>query len=211
MLWNRSLVMRDQETGSLWSHILGEAMAGNLKGQRLTVLPSIMTDWGSWKAAHPETTAVQLPRTAEEFRRDFYQDADRFVLGLHVSGKAKAWSFRKLAADPVVNDRLGELPVAVFFDIESKTALAFDRRLEGRTLTFQKQSGQIIDMETRSIWQPLTGACNEGELQRRHLQPLPAIVSFTRAWVTFHPKTEGLSDAEIERARKPRARRRRGG
>ena len=29
MLWNRSLVMYDKETGTLWSHILGEAMQGN--------------------------------------------------------------------------------------------------------------------------------------------------------------------------------------
>ena len=31
MLWNRSLVMYDRETKSLWSHMLGEAMQGRLK------------------------------------------------------------------------------------------------------------------------------------------------------------------------------------
>ena len=30
MLWNRSLVMYDVETRSHWSHILGEAMQGEL-------------------------------------------------------------------------------------------------------------------------------------------------------------------------------------
>ena len=35
MLWQRSLVMQDKETGSLWSHILGEAMRGSLKGTSL--------------------------------------------------------------------------------------------------------------------------------------------------------------------------------
>ena len=44
MLWNRSLVMLDQETKSLWSHILGQAMRGPLKGTRLEVIPSTMTD-----------------------------------------------------------------------------------------------------------------------------------------------------------------------
>ena len=31
-LWNRSLIMMDKETDSLWSHLLGEAMAGPLEG-----------------------------------------------------------------------------------------------------------------------------------------------------------------------------------
>ena len=30
-LWNRSLVIRDIETESLWSHILGKCMDGDLK------------------------------------------------------------------------------------------------------------------------------------------------------------------------------------
>ena len=41
-LWNRSLVMQDTETKSLWSHILGEAMDGELKGVVLKSLPSDM-------------------------------------------------------------------------------------------------------------------------------------------------------------------------
>jgi hypothetical protein len=40
MLWNRSLEMRNVETGSLWSHILGEAMQGDLKGTTLQPLPT---------------------------------------------------------------------------------------------------------------------------------------------------------------------------
>ena len=40
MLWNRSLVMYDVETKSNWSHILGRAMDGEMKGTRLEMLPS---------------------------------------------------------------------------------------------------------------------------------------------------------------------------
>jgi hypothetical protein len=52
-LWNRSLVMLDIETRSLWSHILGEAMAGELKGQLLKPIPSDMVTWAAWKRDHP--------------------------------------------------------------------------------------------------------------------------------------------------------------
>ena len=41
MLWNRSLVILDAETKSLWSHILGRAMRGPLEGETLEVLPGL--------------------------------------------------------------------------------------------------------------------------------------------------------------------------
>ena len=40
-LWNHSLVMVDQETGSLWSHLLGRAMSGPMKGTNLKTLPGL--------------------------------------------------------------------------------------------------------------------------------------------------------------------------
>ena len=55
MLWNRSLVMQDKETGSLWSHLLGRAMRGDLQGQRLDRLPGLMTDWKTWRELYPQT------------------------------------------------------------------------------------------------------------------------------------------------------------
>ena len=69
-LWDRSLVMQDHETKSLWSHILGEAMNGNLKGAKLKRLPSDMVTWGKWKAAHPNTTALKLKRSSRSYPRE---------------------------------------------------------------------------------------------------------------------------------------------
>ena len=46
MLWNRSLVMYDRETESSWSHILGEAMDGKMKGATLDHVPS--DRWTLW-------------------------------------------------------------------------------------------------------------------------------------------------------------------
>ena len=60
MLWNRSLVMIDEETGSLWSHLLGEAMQGPLQGTQLEAVPSEMVTWESWRREHPQTTVREV-------------------------------------------------------------------------------------------------------------------------------------------------------
>ena len=71
MLWQDSLVMYDVETRSLWSHLLGEAMAGPLKGTVLGQVPSVMVDWKTWKSRHPQTTVLNLSRTSAAYRRSF--------------------------------------------------------------------------------------------------------------------------------------------
>lgn len=56
-----NLVMFDRETGSYWSQLLGQAICGPLAGERLSLLPSTVADWGTWRDRHPETTVLLPP------------------------------------------------------------------------------------------------------------------------------------------------------
>ena len=62
--------MMDRETESLWSHITGECLEGELAGSRLEQLPSVQTTWQLWFAAHPETRVLKKP---EEVLASHYQ------------------------------------------------------------------------------------------------------------------------------------------
>ncbi len=52
---------RDRETASTWT-LGGLAVAGPLRGQRLTVLPSQDAFWFAWAAFNPQTELVGAPR-----------------------------------------------------------------------------------------------------------------------------------------------------
>jgi hypothetical protein len=200
-LWNRSLVMRDRETGTLWSHLLGEAMEGELKGTKLEMISSQMTDWRTWREQQPETTVVNLSRTSKEYRRDFYRDPSLFVLGLRVGMKTKAWAFDELVKKRVVNDQVGDLPVVIFFDQESLTAQVFERRIDEQELRFRAVDERIVDLTHGSLWDGLKGKALNGPAEGKNLVSLPGIVSGLTPWVTFHPETEGLSMEAIEHAK----------
>ena len=190
MLWNRSLVMIDTETDSLWSHLLGEAMQGELKGARLEVLPSLMTDWGTWRKLHPNSTVVMLKRTSSRFNREFYRNGmHRFVLGYASGENAVAWPFEALEKQPAINDKLHDTPLLVVFDSPSSTAFLFDRRVGDRTLRFDIKDGKLLDDETKSVWNAHTGQATAGPLKGQQLTPLAGVVSFRRAWMIFHPTT----------------------
>ena len=189
MLWNRSLVMYDRETGSLWSHILGEAMEGRLKGTQLKQIPSVMTDWKTWRTQHSDSTVAWISRTSTEYRREFYRRPEQFVLGIAGEGKPKAWGFDQLSRTLTINDTWNDGPVLVAFDARSVTARLYDRKLGERTLTFRNAEGKLVDNETGSTWELITGRAVAGPMAGKFLRPLPAIVSFKQAWSRFHPKS----------------------
>ena len=189
MLWNRSLVMRDQETGSLWSHLLGRAMRGSLQGKSLDRLPGLMTDWKTWRTLHPHTTVLNMKRTAQKFRRQIYKDPQRFVVGYVDGDDARAWAFDQLHKFPVINDQLGTRKLLIAFDVNSGTTFLYQRSVDGQMLTMRKVADQLHDQETGSVWNIQTGRAISGPLQGRRLKTLAAIVSFRKAWTVFHPQT----------------------
>ncbi len=189
MLWNRSLVMMDQETRSLWSHILGKAMRGPLQGEQLQQIPSVMTDWQTWRKNHPNGKVVIMSRTSRNYTRNFHGRLEKFVLGVVLDGKVKAWSLANLAKKPVLNDQLGNRPLLVAFDNKSLTARLFDPRVNNRILTFVLHKGRLVDQQTGSIWDPVSGKAIAGKLQGEFLTALPGILSFRSVWKRFHPQS----------------------
>ena len=181
--------MEDKETGSEWSHILGQAMSGPLKDTSLELIPSVITDWESWSAAHPATTVTIMSRSSPAFVRERIRTLDRYGLGLVHSGKARFWQYDRLARQPIVNDELDNLKLLVVYDPVGKSSAAWNRVLDGRELTFQRANDNVIDNQTQSTWDIARGIATEGELVGKELTAVAAIMSFTDAWSRFHPST----------------------
>jgi len=187
MLWNRSLVMIDSETNSLWSHLLGRSMAGPSMDTQLKVLPGLMTDWKTWRQRHPDTTVLKLSRTSQGYLKEFYAEPARFVIGMSEGDKARSWSFDVLLQNPFVNDHFADRPILVTFDDQSSTAFVYNRRLAGDTLEFELKDGQLTDRQSGSQWNPATGQCENGPQAGQVLELIPAIVSYRHTWETFYP------------------------
>ena len=190
MLWQRSLVMIDKETRSLWSHLLGEAMRGELKGTRLRAIPSLLTDWRTWRAEHPDTSVLLMKRTSQRFLRDVYKDPKRFVLGMSDGEKSRAWPYDQLLKQRVVNDKFLMKPILVAFDPQSGTAFVYDRNIDGQALSFSLKDGKLLDDKTGSQWDMVGGKAVSGVMQGKQLKPLVGIPSYRRAWDVFHPDSK---------------------
>lgn len=125
LLWKSNLIMYDRKTESLWSQVLGEAIAGDLTGTVLPKLPSDQLLYGIWKKANPNGEILSQ-KFLRGFRRgnpyadthfdvsgtalSFAKPSDKrlpfgaHVFGITVNGKAKAYNLESVKIAGKVSD-----------------------------------------------------------------------------------------------------------
>ena len=205
-----ALVMYDHQTETLWSQFLSRGVKGPLIDTSLEVLPALQTTWQQWLKLHPDTLVLdkrgQYPSDRYEgyyrggsagilgeSHKDNRLSRKDLVLGVAVDGAAKAYPFRSMVDQPIINDFWAGKEILVVFDQISETAAVFERRLGDRSLSFQlvpRDSFLIRDQETNSTWQALTGRAIDGPLAGEVLTRLTSHYSFWFAWSDFYPDNQ---------------------
>lgn len=112
------------------------------------------------------------------------------LLGVRVGPAARAYPYAILRERPLINDVLNELPVLIWFDQQSETGAAFQRRVEGQTLTFRVDSDDphvLVDEQTGSRWQAHSGRAISGPLRGRRLPSLVSTSAFAFGWYDYFP------------------------
>ncbi len=144
----------------------------------------------------PALTAPKL-ETAEAASR-WLRD-DEIVFGLDYKGEQRAYPQKILNWHEIVNDNMGGDPIGISFCPLCGSALGFDRRVEGKTLTFGV-SGKLhnsdlvmYDKETESLWQQITLEAIVGELLGSKLTPMVVDTMRWKQWRETFPQTKVLS------------------
>jgi len=214
-LWRSDLVMYDGLTDSLWSQLAATAIRGLRTGDRLAILPSTLTTWAEWQRSHPGTRVLLPPPrsgTIGEYDRQFdyftpkygYGDESQLVgrdsydgdlhpktlvIGVASDGTARAYPFGAVTGEGVINDRVGDLPVVVAAAPDG-TLVAYDRRIDGRTLRFVGDSDRHLAADG-SRWERTTGRAVDGPHAGRRLrQASDHPPMFWTGWSKFNPGTE---------------------
>ncbi len=200
--------MYDRQTNSLWSHILGRAVAGQFDGTQLTFIPALQTTWQNWKDLHPDSLVVNPTLFGIDNYSGYYQSdregvlgwsnpnellrSKEYVIGVRLGGEAKAYPFSVLNDEPVVNDRVGPISVVVFFDKASASGTVFDRQLaDGMTLTFEAGTDPrfAVDSATQSQWDILSGIALSGPSKGTRLNQVPITYAFWFGWIDYHSES----------------------
>jgi thiol-disulfide isomerase/thioredoxin len=211
-VYNGTIIARDRETRTLWAPFSGRALEGPLAGRKLERIPLALTRWSDWKRRHPATMVAWGPAQVRGGHGSWYEPGkwgivaemgatltgwdtrlpeNTLVYGLDVAGGRRAYPLGELRARGPHGDEAFGVPVVLLApgDLE---AVAFDRRVGGRTLTFRAAStgaAAMRDDETGTAWSG-EGVAVEGPLQGERLARLEGYVVEWHVWAAYHPDTE---------------------
>ncbi len=121
------------------------------------------------------------------------------VIALEVEGLARAYPLAILTRHEIVNDVIGETPVAVTFCPLCNSAIVFHRQVGDAVLRFGvsgllRNSDLIMwDDQTQSLWQQFTGEGLVGSYTNALLDILPSQLVGYAAFKAQYPQGEVLS------------------
>src|SRR5262245_28694536 len=212
---NQNFIMRDEETGSWWQQVSGEAIQGPLKGKKLTQVYNDELTFAVWKRENLQGRVLK----PDERVKQKYEDADweaqyakyrvvtpvdpndkqsprTLIAGLIVNGKAVAYPLPALAKQRLILDSIdshnGVTPLFIVLGDDNKSVRAFERAVDGRTLNFYVKPDtapiQLTD-ETATTWD-FTGKAVSGPLAGKRLKKIYALKDYWFDWKIYHPGTK---------------------
>jgi hypothetical protein len=209
---NQNFIMRDEETGSWWQQVSGEAVQGSLKGQKLTEVFHDELTFALWKREHPNGRVLRPDEkilTARKYesadweqqvakmpvRIDGKQDNSlpprALIGGITIHNQTKAYPIETLEKQKLILDMIGGTEIAIFLGEDKKSVRAFERKIDGgKTLEFfvKPDTLEIVDAETGSSWD-FSGKAVKGELTGAQLKKIFVLKDFWFDWKNYHPDT----------------------
>ncbi len=142
--------------------------------------------------------SIDEPRFLATSDVEFLEDTEP-VLALEIDGDERAYPLQIMTWHEIVNDTVAGIPVTVTYCPLCNTAIAFDRRLEDRVLSFGT-SGMLFnsalvmyDRQTESLWSHFTSQALAGVLTGERLATFPVSVVSWAEWRSAHPSGRVLS------------------
>jgi hypothetical protein len=112
------------------------------------------------------------------------------VMGVKIDDSSKTYPASLFAGRDarVINDAVGDVPIALVSESGGDFVQVYDRRVDGRTLTLEVAGeGNLRDAETGSTWS-IAGTATAGELAGHQLEAVPHYNKiFWYVWSDFNP------------------------
>ncbi len=149
--------MDDRQSESLWLHVIGEAIKGPRKGQRLKFLPSEVTTWNDRFPRHPMTSAL-VGEKVSGFMGTFSlrERMSEFGLSIGQGRDVSLLRFTMLKRVPVMQLTVAKQEVVAVFDPQAVRATAFSRRRRNRqpscACTVDAQTLERLFPRRRDYW-----------------------------------------------------------
>lgn len=213
-LYDGNSVLIDRNSGSLWLQELGMAFDGSLLGRGMPLVPCYWTTWGPARRTFPGAKVLSRPPGRRPYGRDPYGDyrkddtyytndelvypverVDRRfprktpMFCLEHQGSLIALDINYVKEKGAVNFFVGPSALVAVHDKKLDVVRVFNRQVWAEPFLFVYSGNQLIDISTRSIWDPATGICLAGNLKGANMPQYYGSYSMWFAWASMNPET----------------------
>ena len=204
---NQNFIMRDEETGTWWQQVSGEAILGPLKGHKLEPVPQDELTFAQWRREQPRGRVLRPdPKVTEYVGSDWEAEIAKLptvtplidrrleprtlIVGVREDGQARAYPMSAIVKQSPIVDTIGSTPVLVLVAEDKKSVRAFERVVDGQKLELFAKPGtsQLVDAQTGSEWD-FTGRATAGPLAGKSLRKIEVLNDYWFDWRTYNPKT----------------------
>jgi hypothetical protein len=209
--WRNGVMVMRHKDGTLFDCLTGRAFDGPRRGEQLTPIPTIESDWGPWLKANPGTVAYamvpkfvpqEVPTSLLSEARatrpasDSRLDAEERVFGLVVGDSATAVPLKQLAPKSALRKvTLGGTKAVILWDGRTRSAAAYAPETEAdvpQPVTLRADpsnaEAQWVDDESGSRW-AITGRAVSGPRKGQSLRWLNGVMVKWYAWSAAYPET----------------------
>jgi hypothetical protein len=208
---NQNFIMRDEETGSWWQQVTGEAIFGPLKGKHLKPVFLDELTFGAWKREEPngrvlrpderiaamgkyappdwEDRMLRVPVATQIKTPEM--DKRELVLGIIIGDVASAYPVAALQKQNPIIDKLGGIPLLIAMADDGKSIRVFNRTVEGEEREFflKPNSSPLRLVDDQGIEWDFSGTALNGTLMGKQLTRIPVLKDYWFDWKTYNPKT----------------------
>jgi hypothetical protein len=208
---NQNFIMRDEETGSWWQQVTGEAIFGPLKGKHLKPVFLDELTFATWKHEEPQGRVLrpdeQIAASGKYAPADWEQrmlrvpvatqtnapvlDQRELVAGLNLNGAAAAYPIAALRKQNPIIDKLGGTPLIVVMSEDGQSVRAFQTKVEevAREFFLKPNSSPLRMIDDQGTEWDFTGTALNGRLAGKQLARIPVLKDYWFDWKTYNPNT----------------------
>ncbi len=208
---NQNFLMRDRETGSWWQQVTGRAIAGELAGSALELIPNDELTFALWKSeAAPGSSLVLAPVAGygdKDYDKKWEEEVAKYpvplsfpeqglkdrdvILGVEIGGQARAFPLAKVRGANPVEDKIGGVPVVLVTGPDGESVRIFRSRWNGLDIELyrdaQNPEWRLVDSQGNT-WN-FAGCATSGPATGQCLEKINFLKDYWFDWRNYNPRT----------------------
>lgn len=194
-------MFEDSQTGSWWQQATGEAITGELKGEKLDEIESVQLTAGAFFKAFPQGEIMaEDPNFISEYDSlgkfekgrseskltgtdPFSWNEKSWVIGVELDSVAKAYDWNTLKEKESIRDRVGEKDILLLLNKDTQSFAVYEIPPHTGTHLW---TGDTLYLDSAAY--SFTGKSLDPS--QSDLKRLKAYQEFWHSWRTFRPNTE---------------------